>query len=209
MSIFEPYADFGPMVVESDVDDAVTMTLKLYLPTYLREVQRERSGQLKGREFELPKADAYRTVLDDEEFPDKGLPAIIVTTAPTVGEPEMNGDGFYYAAWSVIVSAVVRGRSSSEARRVASLFAGSIRRILTHQPDLGGFAGGVRWTSGQVMPVRDGTNANGRHLAAGTSTFSVYVDNVLREGVGPAVPGDDFEDLPEVTQVDTVIQERT
>jgi hypothetical protein len=40
------YADFGPLVVESDIDDSIIATLKDYFPTYLRRLREERGLEI-------------------------------------------------------------------------------------------------------------------------------------------------------------------
>lgn len=181
-----PVADFGPLLLNVDIDDAVLATLKLWLPTYLRQQEIERDKSVGF--FNRPKDESYANTLDDDEFPDHWLPAIIVTSAHTEGDPQKDGDGNYYAAWNVVVSAIVRGRTPPETRWVASQFEGAVRRTLVHQGV--SIDGELRWTGSNVAPVRDPTNA-GRYLAAGMSTFVVYADKVVQEGMGPYVPDDD------------------
>jgi hypothetical protein len=176
-------ADFGPLVVETDVDLAVLATLKSWLPTYLAQAERQRG--LASRLLPRPRGESYANTLEDTEFLDHRLPAIIVTTAaPT--DVAQDGDGFYIADWHVVVSAVVRGRKPEETRGIAALYGGCVRDILTDRPTLGGFASATKWIpGGGVAPVDDPTPA-GRYLAAGINQFTVSVDDVLREAAGPA-----------------------
>jgi hypothetical protein len=173
-------ADFGPLVLETDVDLAVAATLKRWLPTYLAQLRVERPG--------IPRLEpqSFANTLDDEEFLDHHLPAIIVTTAQTEGDPEVDGNGMYRTAYRVVVSVVVSARTPGETRAAAALFGGSCRRSLVHHPSLGGFASGTRWRGGNVAPVADPANAS-RNLAAAINQFTVYVDDVLG-GDGPIDP---------------------
>lgn len=180
-------AEFGPLVVETDVDLAVVSTIKLWMPTYLSRVEVERS--LGNGFLSRPKPDAFANTLDDDEFTDHPLPAIIVTTASTVARPEKDGNGMHFAAWNVVVSAICRGRTAPESRAMASLYGGCVRRIMLQQQDLGEFAGEVDWTSSNVAPVA--TTGQGRYLAAGINTFSIYVDEVVQSGTGPLVTDED------------------
>jgi hypothetical protein len=215
-------ADWGPCTIETDCDQAVLATLALWFPTYLSRFEDER--QLDRNTFTRPDPRAsYDSALEDETFPDAKLPAIVVTTAQMTAPPEKDGDGFLYAGWRVGLTCVVRGRTPRESRFVAAAFAGCARRIMLDRPDLGGFAGGVRLTGGRVARVRDATD-KGRYLAAGMSEFTVYVDEVLREGGGPveadpyvlpdpAAPGYDpdapYDALATVADVTTTITTRS
>lgn len=196
-----PVADFGPLVTNVDVDDAVLDMLKQWMPTYLAQTERER-GQSIGR-FKRPEEASYASTLEDDEFPDHKLPAIFVTSANTTGQPDKDGDGLYMASWNVVVSSVVRGRRANEARWIAAMFEGAVRRIMVQQAMP--INGEIRWTATNVAPVKDPTPAN-RPLAAGIGTYVVYVDHVLQEGVGPIEvqpdPSEAFDPLAQVRRVD-------
>jgi hypothetical protein len=178
------HADWGELVIATDVDRAVLLQLQRWLPTYLTraEVERDLPAHLLAR----PNAESYQNVLEDDDFPDGRLPAILVTTAQT-GDVAVGTEGAYYASWQVVVSVIVRGRTAPETREVAALFGGCVARILAHQQlDLDGE---VKWTGASVAPVADVTD-KGRWLAAGINTFTVYADQVI-SGDGPVLPTDD------------------
>jgi hypothetical protein len=193
------FADFGPMIVETDVDDAVINTLRYWFPSYLKQTIRERNLPLAP-----PSDESYATVLDDDEFPEQRMPAVLVTTSDTIGSPDVDAAGAYYVTFETVVSTVARGRTPAEARRNAALFSGTARRILAQQSTLLGFAGGSRWTAGQLRPVQDTTGQN-RYLVAGTNTFAVYVDGVVDLSAGPTEPSDVYEAPPTVQAVFTDI----
>lgn len=201
-------AQFGPLVVETDIDKAVITTLGRWMGTYLTQIEIERV--LSRGSLARPKN--IRNTLEDEEFLDRSLPAIVVTTASTAGEPVEAEDGMIYAAWSVVVSAIVRGRTPAETRDNAALYGGTMRRILLHKPSLGGFAGEAKWVRGSVAPVADVTDS-GRYLAAGINEFTVYVDEVVQVGMGPAVPApvdpnDPYDPYATVANVTTTVNGR-
>lgn len=185
-------ADFGPLVVETDIDLAVIATLALWLPTYMAQVERERS--LPNGFLMRPSKSSYRhTVSDDEEFLDGSLPAILVSTASTNGEPDMLGTGMVYADYRLTVSNVVRGRTPSETKIVAALFGGCVRRALLHHQSLDGFAADTRWIGSTPISVPDSTD-EGRWLFAQRNDFVVSVDDVVQAGVGPNLPNDPYQD---------------
>lgn len=179
------FADWGVMLLETDVDALVIQQLRAWLPNYLRqaEVERHLARHLLAR----PTDASFQNVLESADFPEAQLPAIVVTTANTTGEPQSNFSRQYGANWGVVVSAIVRGRTAPETRALAALFGGCVRRILVHQQlDLDAE---VRWMGGNVAPVADETD-QGRYLAAGINTFTVYTDQALG-GDGPVHPEPD------------------
>lgn len=181
----QAFADFGELITPEDVDQAVIATLKLWLPTYLGQIELERG--LEQGFLPRPVAASYANTLETDEFGDHMLPAVIVTTSGTVGEPIITGDGAYLANWSAIVSSIVRGQRGPLTRQVASLFEGCVRRVLVQQGDLGAFARRTRWLQTRVMPVVDPTG-KGRYLAAGMTNLVVHCDTSVREWTGPTVP---------------------
>lgn len=204
------------MVTSIDVDEAVLDTLRTWIPTYLTKIEDERG--LSPGYLDRPKPGSYDNVIDDEQFPDYAVPSIIVTTAQTEGEPEQDGNGNYYAAWNVVVSAIVKGRNKKETRNLASWFEACVRRALVQQgTDLGGE---LKWRGSNVAPVSDPTNS-GRYLAAGMGHYVVYVDQVVQEGVGPFAGDGDYppadptdpvtpyEDLVTVGKVSIEVQNPT
>jgi hypothetical protein len=177
-------ADFGPMTVETDIDVAVVQTLRLWLPTYLAQAERERD--LAVRLLARPRPQNYANTLEEDEFLDHQLPAVIVTTAAPSGEPNMDGNGVYYAGFRVTVSAICRGRTPPETRALAALYGGCVRRVMVQQA-LTAIDGAARWVGGRgVAPVA--TTDEGRYLAASINEFVVYADGVVQAGVGPEVP---------------------
>lgn len=182
-----PVAEFGSLVLETDVDEAVSRTLRLWVPTYLSRFEEERN--FSNRHFARPKE--YQTTLEDDSFPDKILPSILVTTARTE-DLAKDGNGVYLVSFHVVVTAVARGRSPSDARLNASVYGGAARRLLVQHEGLGGFASGVNWASSRLAPV-DVSGSN-RNLAASINEFNVYVDQVLDSGVGPLLPDPVYDD---------------
>lgn len=188
-----PVAEFGPLVVETDVDVKVVGTLALWLPTYLAQAERERG--LANRFLARPRRESYANTLDTDEFLDHSLPAVIVTTANTEAEPAVDGNGVYYADWNVRVSSVVRGRTPAETRAHASIYGGCVRRVLVQQsrlnpdaPYLPAFAAEVDWQGSTVAQVEDATDA-GRYLAVCVNDFVVRTDAVLSSD-GPNIDPD-------------------
>lgn len=211
-----PAADWGTTLVETDVDRAVIERLRQWLPTYLSHAEEARG--LPNGLLARPVDGSFQNALEDDSFPDGQLPAVVVTTAQTEGDPETGPNRSVYAAWRCNVSVVVRGRTPPETREVAAVFGGCVRAILVHQQL--SLEGEVRWRAGNVAPVADVTD-QGRHLAAAINRFTVYVDEVIT-GDGPVIPDPDdppyeppgdpdqpYDPLALVTNVTTTILPRS
>lgn len=184
-------ANFGPLILLTDIDEAILGTLAKWLPTYLR--RHEEGEGWDPRTIARPTT--MWNALQDDEFPDAVLPCVMATTARPEGDTIRLGGGLYVANFSVTVSAVVRGRSPIEARLIASIYGGAVQRIMTQQ-DVG-IARQVEWTGGPgVSPVATSTGET-RHLAASINTFTVQVDDVLQGSpAGPYLPSPDEPATP-------------
>jgi hypothetical protein len=181
----EQFADFGPLVIEPDVDAAVLETLRTWMPTMLRVIEEERD--LAPGLLRRIGPSSYQTSVEDDDFPNPTLPAILATTAKTREAPVKDGNGMYTVPWVVVVSAIVRGRTPAETRWLAGAFGGCVRRVLTSYGDLGGFANQTDWVAGDIRRLDDPLKKE-RHLAAGINEFTVFVDNVVQEFAGPEWP---------------------
>lgn len=197
-----PVADFGPLLISTDIDDAAIATLQAWLPTYLGQIERER-----GLRVPRPRAASYFTALEEEpgEMLDRALPAIVVTTARTDSEPSIAGDGTYLADWRLTVSAIVRGPTADLTKRIASRLEGSIRRLLVSDNGhtLGGAVHALKWMSAFVGPVPN-RQQKARYLAAGIGQYRVWTQDTVKEALGPTVPDEPtYDGLPVVTVVTT------
>lgn len=180
-------ADFGPLVVAADVNDCVIAALSFWLPMQLAQLERERDDLHAGL-LARPKPESYATVMEEGSWPDHRLPAIVVESAGTSGEPATDGDGVYYADWDVVVTAIVRGRTNPETRWLASLTEGCIRRTMLMQDSRQ--AGRIRWTGcDPIRPVVD-QDDQGRYMAAAVSRYVCEVERVAQDGAGPLLTDD-------------------
>jgi hypothetical protein len=182
-------ADFGPLILETDVDNAAITTLNRWMTTELITIERERNYAP-----HLLARPAYTgSFIDDDELLDHRLPAIMVQTDGIQGTPQKFGGGDYSVVYPMTVKVVTRGRTQLETRQVASLYGGAVRRAIVHNPDLGEFASFCRWVDSAIAPVADASD-QGRYLASHSNVFHVGVDQVIRENAGPSVPNSPYDD---------------
>lgn len=197
-------ANWGPLVIATDVDDAVIEALKQWVPTYLLQTARERNLPAEaGRQMAAPRT--YTNVLEEDEFLDHQIPMVLVTTADTAkvkGGPNSS----YEAMWNVKVSAVVRGRSAQESRLFAALYEGAIRRAITQKCRGVGPINESKWLAVKLAAVRD-ASGKGRYLAAGIGTYNVSTDYAAQGFGGPDIPNaDEYLPLATVTEVTTGVE---
>ena len=176
-------ADFGPLILPTDVDEAVIEVMNAWMPLYLRELSDER-GLASPLPAPVPRD--VNSVLSTDEFLDHQLPGLMVTTAKTSGVPERFSDGSYGVGWLVHVDSIVRGRTAHETRTTAALYEGATRRVLSGRKDAAGLIRLTRWTATEIAPVAD-TSRQGRYLAAGMTTFTIFTDQALKETGGLAI----------------------
>ena len=196
MSVASPtigIASWGPLVVATDVDDAVIAQLRTWMPTYLRQ-----AGSERNLTFNLARPRTYANTFQGQEFLDHQLPAIVCTTA-SLQAARGGPDVPYKGTWQSLVACVVRGKSPAATRWLAAVYGGTIARLLMQQQ---GVADGVRYISARPEVVADATGQS-RWLLASVNTFSVISDEILQPWGGPDVPdADSYVNEATVVEVD-------
>jgi hypothetical protein len=205
-------ADFGPLVLDTDLNAGALRTIKFWLPRYL--TQYESTNSMTIGTYARPSEPSYATVFEDDGFPDQKLPAIIVTAIQSEGEPDIEANAFYSADFQLVVTAMVKGKTRDHARNLAGLYGGLIRLLMVQQPTLDGTASATKWRRGGVSRYRD-TTAESRELAAGVNVFTVSVDDIMHADDGPVwngpLPDPDpdpdipYDPLAIVSEVDVTI----
>ena len=188
-------ADWGPLVIATDIDDAAIELCRIWMPTYLR-----RFGQERGLGFNLALPRSYGDVFAGQEFLDRQLPAVVAVAAR--GTSMRGGQAHAYEGiWSLELATVVRGKRPAATRFLAAVYEGITRRLIVQQ------AGGtplnhVSPTGMRFEQVPDGTK-EGRWLLAGVSVFEVRTDKIVAPTAGPDVPdADEYLDEATVVEVD-------
>jgi hypothetical protein len=188
-------ADWGPLVISTDVDDAVLNALRQWMPTYLAQIRKERNLTFTPA---LPRT--YSNTFAEQEFLDHQLPAMIAVTAQataTVGGSNMA----YDATWALELAAVVRGKRPPSTRYLASLYEGVARRVVL-QKARGAPLNAVKWIGSRTRQVADATG-QGRYIVAEVCLFQVFSDQVVQPYAGPDTPdAATYLDEATVTEVD-------
>jgi hypothetical protein len=189
---------FGRIVTGSHVEDAAEATLRLWIPTYIAEIERQ-TGRDAGT---LPTPRSWSLVSEFGLDPEDQFPAIVIESPGLVESPGRDGRGTYRAAWDLRIGVVVAARDERATRRLSTTYAAAIQAALLQHPSLGGFAADTSWLDTRYTPIADDA---GRTLAAGRTYFRVDVDDVVTAKAGPAVPNVDPLDPYDPTTAETVV----
>lgn len=174
---------FGPMVIASDVEEALIDTLQLWLPTYLGEMQR-----LKPELPPLPDIRSYSQTNRFQRLPQDQLPAAVVLSPGLASAPAVFGDGKIGAWWRLGVVVICSTRTAEETNQAAKLYGAAIRTLLVQRPDLGGVASALTI----VSELYDDVPAN--YLEVGATAqieMDVFVDEISNNTHGPDQPAAD------------------
>jgi hypothetical protein len=189
-------ANWGPLVIGTDVDDSLLATLRKWMPTYLRHYHDERDLA-----FNPARPRTYANTFEGAEFLDHQLPAIVCTTASlqaTRGGPNVP----YQGAWQSLVACVVRGKQPAATRYLAAMYGGTVARVLLQKGADGGALNDLHLTSARYEQVVDATG-QGRWLLAAVHQLAVFSDEVVQPWGGPDQPdADTYLDEATVVEVD-------
>lgn len=178
-------AVFGPIVVASDVEDALTETLKLWLPTYLAEMERL-TARAPG---DLPEIRSYSKVNRFRRLPQEQLPAAVVVSPGLASAPVVFGDGKIGAWWRLGVAVVCSGSTAEASNELAKLYGAAIRTLLVQRPDLGGAASALTI----VSELYDDVPADYLEVGATAQVeIDVFVDQISDNTRGPSAPAADL-----------------
>jgi hypothetical protein len=186
---------FGQIITGFDVETAVEETLDMWLPTYLREMERQKAVPVDA----LRPIASTLVVNEFSQYQGEPLPCAVIVCPGTEGEPERVDDGVYNAWWTVGVGVLVEAVSEQAARKLAQLYAFAIAALLVQHPSLGGFASRTR------LGVVTGEDAPGDFQKAGCAVarvvFSVLTEGVVTALAGPSAPDPDPNEWPQVATV--------
>lgn len=172
---------FGPLIGTWNVEQATIATLREWMPTYLAEVERQNGLTNKALGRPISPQGYYGGLDFQSELPGKP-PAVIVTVEPE-GNPEATAMG-YTQAYRISVGCIVYGSTEEEARMHASLY-GVATMLLAQKGSLGGLAEDLIMGGAPSLEWVD-PEASERRLIRSVATFTGYVSDIVRRGVGPA-----------------------
>jgi len=120
---------FGPIFGGELLTRAVMATLKMWMETYIREIEYQR-GWTVGL-IPLPKTYAERWVFDS--YPDDKMPAVIVVCPGMAMEPHRDGDGTISGWWMLGVGIIAAASTEDNSERLAKTYGAAARSILSQK----------------------------------------------------------------------------
>jgi hypothetical protein len=199
----------GPMVTGADIEDAVVLQLKEWLPRYL--VAAEEQHGLTPGSVPVPKGWAVTGRVLDKLLSDQ-LPCVIVMAAGVApGVTHREGEGVLTGNWTLGVGSMFNADLGREARRRAQLYARAIQLSLQQMPlHALGQPCKVDWR-GESYDELD--FATSRTYSASVVNLNVYCREVATTDGGPppeAVPPTDptvpFVPWVEVKETETTVE---
>lgn len=195
-------SQFGPLVHSGKVEQAVKDTLETWMPTYLREVERQHDREL----CSLPSPRSYRLVsesTDPVRWPEDQLPSLVIL-CPGFAEPPMHqGSGKYRVTYGVSIAAMVSAKDQGATRLLARLYGIAVAAIMLQKPSLNDFACGTSWIDERFDDIPSDTQ---RSIACALEAFTIEADNIINTSQGPAAQSADCdEESPEWGVVEETI----
>jgi len=176
---------FKDILVASQIEEATITQLQKWLPTYLREIER----QLEIRVGSTPIPEHYSNRNSLDMLAGEKFPKIIVIAPGLDGTPLADGGGVYEARWQLGVGSIIAANSEPLANMQSKIYGAACRKIMIDKQSLGGIARAISWTDEQYedLPV---PNQN-MLLKSAVVYFSVDCQNVSTKWSGPENPDED------------------
>ena len=190
---------YGPLILKTDVEGAVTDTLKLWFPTVLAEA--ERSADVDPGTWSPPRS--WSVVPEFAQRPGAQLPAAVVVSSGTDWEATRLGDGTYSAWWNIDVLVLTTAADAPSASFLAGLYGALVRRILKGKPGLDGTASDLEWLGEEYLDVPADFTLIGSVVRC---SARVLMRGVVTEAGLPATPDLDHYAPGEVQTVTTTLE---
>jgi hypothetical protein len=199
---------FGPIFDGSQLTRSVIETLKLWFPTYIREIELQR-GYTPG-EIQPPKTYAERWVFDS--YPDDKIPAVVVVCPGMAEAPHSDGDGTVNGWWALGVGIIAAASTEDNSERLAKIYGAAARLILNQKGWLDEAAeyNGIEILDETFANIPDIEQA--RTMRSANVIARVQVLNMWNKYGGPAIPdppdpiNQPGSQWPEVEEVFTTIE---
>lgn len=173
---------YGPIVDGELIETKMIAHLKLWIPDYLAEVERQREVPPES----LPGPKSYSQVNEWRKSPEDRLPAVLVLCPGLARPPRREGDGRYTATWAVGVGVVSAGRNVQEVKRNSKLYTAAIRALVLQHPGLPDLdVLGATWEDERYDNIREEKT---RTIGSGQVMFGLQVRDVTNTNLGTATP---------------------
>ena len=188
---------YGPITDATDVDHGLVYHLKLWMPTYVPYVTRQKEAKQVEREEPAlwptakPKASDLSYIVRhaaNQTFPEDQLPALLAYCPGMRGVPHTAGDGNMRADWDVALTAIASGQDIVNTRELAFLFMSAAQMAIMQHKGLSGLATEVQHGSLSSKPFTIVGGEKERSLLAIMLPLVISVQTVLNAQEGPVKP---------------------
>lgn len=201
---------YGRIITRNQVEQAMKACVGDWINDYLGELERVEGYDVGS----IVRPRGTITASEFAKWPEDQVPLILILSAGLGGPPKRTrGDGSHEAAWTVAVCGIVSDIDEDATRRLAGVYAGAIRALVTQHKGLksslhpDGFADSLAWRDESYGDI---PFADSRTLDSCRVVFSVGVEDVVTEQAGPRepspTPGVDPGPLPVATKVEVSVE---
>lgn len=182
---------FGPVLTLGRVERSVMAHVRLWVPTYLPEVERSEGVRADGvtplEPGSLPLPKSYRPADRLDKWPADQLPALIFGS-PGLGDdgPRRRGDGAISGGWVFSLTAVASGRDDETTRWLCGIYTATLRLLFAQQPLIAGLD--VESCAYEDEAYDGLPFSRSGSLMAGTVTFTLGLGGLASSAHGPAEP---------------------
>lgn len=199
---------FGPVFDGSQLTRSVLATLKLWFPTYIRDIELKR-GWEQGL---IPPPRTYVERWTFDSYPDDKMPAVVVVCPGMAEAPKSDGDGTVNGWWALGVGIIAAASTEDNSERLAKVYGAAARLILSQKGWLDETAeyNGIDIldeTYSDIPDIEQARTMRSAHVIA-----RVQVLNMWNKFGGPAAPdppdpiNQPGSQWPDVEEVFTVIE---
>jgi hypothetical protein len=176
---------FANILVASELEEAAINTMVTWLPTYLREVERQLGIQVGT----TPMPEHYSNRNSFDYVPGEKYPKVVAISPGLADTPLADGRGQYRANWRLGVGAVIAATTEVEANLRVKIYGAAFRQLFIDKQSLNGHATAIRWVD-EDYPDLPIPNQNMLFKAAATY-FTVDCQDVATKWGGPTEPDDE------------------
>jgi hypothetical protein len=171
---------FGALFGGDQIDAALIDVLETWMPTYLKEIARQRKLKV---QFDRPRS--IVAVAEFDRWPEEQLPSIVIVNPGMTGMPLKDGGGTYRASWAVDICISVSAATQADTRRNAQLYIAAARGCIMQRRSLGAGMKSTDW-GGESYELIDVDKR--RSLAGAKASFVIEREDILTVGAGPTDP---------------------
>lgn len=176
---------FGNILVASQLEEAAINQLAEFIPTYLREIERQLGIAIN----QIPRPEVFTNRNSFDYEPGEKFPKVVVISPGLADTPIADGNGIYRAVWRLGVGVALAAPTEPIGNLWVKAYGAAVRKILIDKQGLGGLSVAIRWENEQYedMPIPDLNQL----FKSAAVYFQVDCNDVSTKWSGPDNPDED------------------